>query len=85
MEISSQRVLPNTFFDALDGGRASQFLEAEEIDFAIENHSVRQHGIHSRRINRQLLWRSMSMPEISLTHRIVCEGRCTYFRSAKSD
>jgi len=46
MEISSQRVLLNTFFDALDAGRACEFLEAEEIEFTIEDYSVRQQGVH---------------------------------------
>ena len=38
-------VILNTFFDALDAGKACEHLEAEDIPFVLEDLSVRKQGV----------------------------------------
>jgi hypothetical protein len=45
IDISDDLVLLNTFFDALDAGKACQHLEAQKIPFALEDLSVPQQGV----------------------------------------
>ncbi len=45
IDISDDLVILNTFFDALDAGKACQHLEAEKIPFVLEDLSVRRQGV----------------------------------------
>jgi hypothetical protein len=46
IDTSEDLVVLNTFFDALDAGRACQHLEAEKIPFVLEDLSVPQQGVN---------------------------------------
>jgi Putative prokaryotic signal transducing protein len=45
IDTSEDLAILNTFFDALDAGKACEHLEAEEIEFLLEDLSVRQQGV----------------------------------------
>jgi hypothetical protein len=45
IDISDDLVVLNTFFDAMDAGKACQHLEAEKIPFVLEDLSVPQQGV----------------------------------------
>jgi hypothetical protein len=45
MDSTKDMVVLNSFFDALDAGKACRHLEENEIPFVLENLSVRQQGV----------------------------------------